>query len=200
MSEKQGGNFSLETYIVKQETFLIENIRKVLQGETKIVLLESALQEMYKSNESLNEQVQVQNQTIQQSLAGLQATTSERDRAQNRLKDLERAYEECDNERVSLRVRSNENANKVAVLEDEMRQLNSKLDVVVNDYATLRENYARVLAALEEAQQKIPSTEVKAEPVEVEFEAPVVASPAKKKRSNKEKAQSTDSEWTDGQY
>lgn len=217
MSEKlKSGNFSFDTYVTKQEGLLVEYLRKTLQAETKIVLLESALQEMYKNVEELNQQIEVQQTTIDQSIVGLQAVTIERDNLQARIKDAESAFNRtkddylnkikhledalnaCNNENGNVKRQASTQDNRVLVLENEIRHLNNSIQIANNDYSTLRENYNRVIAALEESQQKIQDLETKAQLVQ---EQTVVATPlTKKKRSNKEKTQGTDSEWIDGEY
>lgn len=193
MSDKTGGNFSVETYISKQETLLVEHIRRSLQAETKIAILESGLQELYKKNEELTEQINLQRNTSDQAISGLQATTLERDKfqnktseleqvLQNRTRDFEQRLNETNTERNRLTSQLNASNNKIANLENEINQLNNRVQVAGNDYTTLKENYNRVLAALEEANAKVERFE----------------SLNSKKKPKKVSTQ--ESEWVDGEY
>lgn len=201
MSDKLGGNFSVETYIAKHESLLLDHVRRLLQAETKNVLLESGLQEMYKKNEELTEQLNIQKTTSDQSINGLQAITLERDKLQTKLKEQEQSYltkikevqnalDDCNNQTTGLRGQYNSSTNRTMVLEGEIQQLNTKLQVANNDYATLKENYNKVLEALEEANRKLDGADKKLESVEV----------VKTTKPLPKKKKTADSEWVDGEY
>jgi chromosome segregation ATPase len=188
MSEKVGGSFSVETYITKQEGLLMEHIRRLLQTETKVVLLESALQEMYKKNEELTSQIDSYKSNFDQSVNGLQNVTIERDRLQTKIKELEGALNSCNDQKTTATNKMNDHGNRVLILEEDIKQLNSRVQTAANDYSTLKENYNKVLAALEDANKKLESVnEVK------------VAAPKKEKKSAK-RSSDTESEWIDGEY
>lgn len=221
MSEKlKSGNFSFDTYITKQEGLLVDYLRKTLQAETKVAILESALQEMYKKVEELNQQIEMQQLTFDQSINGLQSVTVERDGLQsrlkevetshqtrskeieashqrekesllNRIKELEQALGNCNSEKSSIRNHANTQDNRVAVLQNEIKHLNNRVQIASDDYSTLKENYNRVLAAFEDANKKIEALEA------ANTQETVVAT-KQKKRSKK--VQETDSEWVDGEY
>lgn len=190
MSDKLGGNFSVETYITKQESLLLDHIRRLLQAETKIVLLESGIQELYKKNEDLTEQLALQKTTSDQSFAGLEAVTIERDKQRAKVAELEKALNECNNQTTGVRNQYKDSSNRILVLEGEIQQLNTKLQVANNDYATLKENYNKVLEALEEANRKLDGADKKLESVGV----------VKTTKPLPKKKKTADSEWVDGEY
>lgn len=139
MSEKQTNNFSIDTYLSKQEGYLLENIRRYLQAETKIVLLESALQDMYKKNEELTKQLETVNITLEQSINGLTAVTSERN-------DLEK-----------LLLSTRAELNQALIYKNEVNLLNEKINTLTTDYSTLKQNYDIVL---EEYNKLLPAKEI----------------------------------------
>lgn len=214
-----GGSFSLDTYISKQESLLLDFMRKQLQADTKVAILEAALQELYKKNEALNEQIEQNNDILNQSIAGLQITTNEKDSLQTKTEQLQSKIDQLQN---ALKEANVENNNRVN-LEEEIKQLNNKLQITNGDYSTLKENYHKVLAALEEVNDKpkqVEKTIGKLKLVEKAEKANVITTlfeeaniiPAQddvialrqKRRSKKlhdiETIQIIDSGWIDGKY
>lgn len=189
MSEKTtGGNFSIDTYISKQENLLVEYIRRFLQAETKVHLLETALQEMHRKTEDLSKQaedlriqIELRDNTIEQSVAGLQAVTVERDNLKARNQKLDAALTECNEKRGGLQSVTGDLENKIALLQEEIKQRECAAVVSSSNYSTLKSNYDKVLAALNEADSKI-----------ARLEAPIQKSKPKKQKN-------TTSEWVDGE-
>ena len=134
MNEKTGGNFSIDTYLSKQEGLLLEHIRRMLQAETKITLLESALQDMYKRNEELSHQVDTTKVALDQSINGLSAVTNERNTLSDKIKTLETQL-----------ASSRDALNKALVENSEIEKLKEKLNTVEEDYRVLKQNYSNVL-------------------------------------------------------
>lgn len=166
MDENSGRSLSIDTYISRQENLLVEHIRRLLQAETKISLLETGLQEMHKRNQELQEQVDLGNVTIEQSLNGLKAVTRERDKLAEENQRLNVTLTDCN---VML--------NDKLVLETELNGVKEKLKIAEGDYATLKENYNRVLALIPQSSEPEPG-----------------AASVSTKKSKKPK--STESEWT----
>jgi hypothetical protein len=88
MAENSSGILSVDTYLAKQEGHLIEHIRRLLQAETKISLLETGIQELHRKNKDLGEQLDNCSMTLDQSIAGLSAVTVERNQLQEENKSL----------------------------------------------------------------------------------------------------------------
>jgi chromosome segregation ATPase len=170
MDENSGRSLSVDTYLSKQESLLVEHIRRLLQAETKIHLLETGIQELHKRNKELTEQVETFNVTVNQSIAGLQAVTLERDKLQQDNESLKSSLKTC-----------NTKLNDQLIVNTELEKLKERLRVSEDDYATLKENYNRVLAMLPQTVEPEPEPE-----------------PVQEKKSKKVK--STESEWTDGKY
>jgi chromosome segregation ATPase len=196
MDEATSGSLSIDTFLAKQEGVLIEYLRKFLQAETRIVLLETGIQELHRKNKDLNEQLETSQTTLNQSIVGLQAVTNERDRA---LGDSEKL-------RASLSV-CNTRLNEHLIFKTELDQLKETLNSSQADYATLQGNYKIVLAELETLKEKLRvSEEDYAALMEAHSKAlapPLAAeepelTPASPKKSKKIK--STEPEWTDGKY
>jgi len=172
---ENANDFSVETYIKKQENLLVEHIRRQLQADTRVTLLELALQEAYKNNEDLTIQVNTLKTTVDQSINGLKSLTAERDNLKVKTEEI-----------PTLTGELTQAKNKIALLEVDIDDLNMKLKVADNDYTTLKENYNKVLAALNEANEKNGEATV------------AILVPAKGKQSKK--AQNPSSEWVDGEH
>jgi chromosome segregation ATPase len=170
MSEVASGSFSIDTYLSKQEGLLLEHIRRMLQAETKIALLEAALQDMYKRNEELVQQNETTKVTLDQAVNGLTAVTEEKIRLEASIKDLELVLKSTRND-----------LNAALIHKGEVDKLNEKLSVAESDYSALKQNYNIVLEQYNAIK-----------PTVVEVSAPV------EKKSKKVK--STESEWADGKY
>lgn len=172
---ENANDFSVETYIKKQENLLVEHIRRQLQADTRVTLLELALQEAYKNNEDLTIQVNTLKTTVDQSINGLKSLTAERDNLKIKTEEI-----------PTLTGELTQAKNKIALLEVDIDDLNMKLKVADNDYTTLKENYNKVLAALNEANEKNGEATV------------AILMPPKAKQSKK--AQNPSSEWVDGEH
>lgn len=171
MSEKITNSLSIETYLTRHENLLLEHIRRMLQAETKITLLESALQEMYKKNEDLTQQVETTRMALDQAINGLSAVTNERNSLSSKTESLETALTIV---RADL--------NNALVEKSEVEKLQIKLDTLELDYDTLKINYLLVLEQY---------NSIKPAAVEEQESAP-----AEKKKRQK----NVESEWVDGQY
>lgn len=134
MNEKTGGSLSIDTYLAKQEGLLLEHIRRMLQGETRITLLETALQDMYKRNEELSNQVDTTKVALDQAINGLSAATNERNDFSDKVKLLETQL-----------VSTKASLNKALVENSEIEKLKEKLNTVEEDYRVLKQNYSNVL-------------------------------------------------------
>ena len=134
MSERTSGSLSIDTYMSKQEGLLLEHIRRMLQAETKITLLESALQDMYKRNEELSQQVESTQDALQQAVNGITAVTNERDSLKANLTILE---SDLTTARADL--------NRALIQKTEIDKLNERLKTLQTDYDTLKQNYNSVL-------------------------------------------------------
>jgi chromosome segregation ATPase len=170
MDETSGRSLSVDTYLSKQEGLLVEHIRRLLQAETKVSLLEAGIQELHRKNRELNDQLDTCNVTINQSIAGLQAITHERDKLQQDGESLRSSLKTC-----------NAKLNDQLIVNTELEKLKERLRISEEDYATLKENYNRVLAMLPQISEVEPEHE-----------------PVQEKKSKRIK--STESEWTDGKY
>jgi chromosome segregation ATPase len=192
MDEATSGSLSIDTFLTKQEGVLIEYLRKFLQAETRIVLLETGIQELHRKNKDLNEQLETSQTTLNQSIVGLQAVTNERDRALGDNDKLRASLSAC-----------NTRLNEHLIFKTEHDQLKETLNSSQADYATLQGNYRIVLAELETLKEKLKVLEedyaahskALAPPLSAEEPEPTPVSPKKNK-----KIKSTEPEWTDGKY
>lgn len=157
MNEKTGGSLSIDTYLSKQEGLLLEHIRRMLQAETKITLLEAALQDMYKRNEELTQQIETTNVALEQAINGLAAATNDKNNLTENVKSLEQSLSS-----------TRSDLNQALSYRGEVDKLNVKIEMLTTDYTTLKQNYDitlrehnKLLAAQETTvkKRKVKSTE-----------------------------------------
>jgi len=91
MTEK----YAVDTYLSKQEGLVVEFIRRTLQAETKIAMLESSLLDSNKKAEALKEQLERAEDILNQSLVGLKVVTVERDDLSAKVKSLMMSLNDC---------------------------------------------------------------------------------------------------------
>jgi predicted nuclease with TOPRIM domain len=139
MDENGGRPLSVDIYITRQESLLVEHIRKFLQAETKIALLEGGLQELHKKNKDLLDQIDVHQMTIDQSLNGLKAVTMEKDKLAAENESISASLKDCKSR-----------LNELLVVKTELDQVKDRLKIAEDDYVTLKGNYNTVVAMLPE--------------------------------------------------
>jgi chromosome segregation ATPase len=202
MSNEKNENLLVSTYIKRHEAVLLEHIRKQLDAEARNILLEMAVNEQNRLIEDQNNTISSLQDTVDQSISGLQVATLDRDnfnREKNDLtskfskerEDLLNQIKSLQNEKNNIRNHANSQDNRVAILQNEINHLNNKVQIAGDDYSTLKENYSRVLAAFEEANKKIEQLEA------ANTQEPVIA---QKQKKRPKKAEETESEWVDGEY
>jgi predicted nuclease with TOPRIM domain len=210
MNEKTGGSFSIDTYLAKQEGLLLEHIRRMLQAETKITLLEAALQDMYKRNEELSQQNETTKLALDQAINGLTAVTNEKDRLGTKVNDLEQSLKSTRND-----------LNSALIYKGEVDKLNGKLSVAETNYNALKQNYDIVLenynaakavaVEVDKLNEKLSVAETNYSALKQNYDIVLenynaakaieaAAAEATVTVEKKKKVKSTESEWTDGKY
>lgn len=174
MSESQS-DFYVETYVKKQEAILIETIRRLLQADTKVSVLELALSEQTAKVEELESQSKQLNTALQQSINGLQSLTIERDVLKKNLEEANERIEYLMSIQEKYRTAENELANKTITVD----KLSTKVETYKQDLEQLKSNYDKVNNALDEATVKLSSL-------------------AKTKETKKPLGTANKSEWTSG--
>lgn len=151
MSEATSDYF-LEVHVKSHETILLDNIRKLAEAYTKVTFLERAVNECRKQIDELTQQYNATQTALQQAVAGLQATTVDRDRA---TKELEQERRDS-KENVTALLEKNQDLerrhNELSVSFNDLKtvydDLNSRVEGYVSDNTTLKKNYNRVLEEL----------------------------------------------------
>lgn len=179
MEEIKQGNLSVETYISKQETFLIELTRRLLQSETKVTILELGLQEMYKKNEELARQIEVQQVSLDQSVVGIKVLTGEKEALEKKIRELDESLLYSNKFKDELAHSANKRTDRILSLEKELKKTKEELETSKSDFATLKSNYSKVLAALEDTSTKLakyeggPTADQQKKPVDAKKTKPV---------------------------
>jgi chromosome segregation ATPase len=128
----------IDMYLSKQENLLIEFIRRSLQAETKVALLDLAIQEANKKAGESSEQLGNVTVALEQALDGLKLVTLERDNLKEKLRTVEKHLNDC----LVTSTKLNSDSSESIV----------KLNTVLNDYTVLKENYNRVCEELSRLQ------------------------------------------------
>ena len=122
---------SIDLYLAKQEGLVVEFVRRSLQAETKVTLLESTLQE-------INTQLEQHKTLVKDVFDTLKTTTIERDELKEKVAVLGKAYSNCKDDRTKLNLETSE--------------MTSILNTLTSDNLTLKENYNLVMAELRKFQ------------------------------------------------
>ena len=150
MSENDN-DFFVETYIKKQETLFLEQMRRLLQADTKSTVLEIALNERNATVAELEEQLRQLNTAISQAVNGLQSITNERDTLKKKLDEAEGKVDYLTEFQNKYRTVENELANKTLLAE----KLNNELQSYQKNVDQLKENYSKNFDELKENYDKI---------------------------------------------
>lgn len=116
----------VDVYLAKQESLIVEFIRRLLQAETKVNILETSHQLLSKTIDDYKSQADV----LDTALNSIKLITLERDELKTKVASLEKLLNDCINERSSLKGDA------------------SELETTKSNYATLKSNYDRVLNEL----------------------------------------------------
>jgi chromosome segregation ATPase len=123
-------NNSVDLYLTKQEALVVEFVRRTLQAETKVTLLESALQESNKQLEETNTQLEHHKMLVNDMLGTLKTTTIERDELKASIDNLKPDLEDYHNLKLVIKA------------------CKKRLNTVSTDYNTLQNNYQAVVQEL----------------------------------------------------
>jgi len=215
MSENDN-DFFVETYIKKQETLFLEQMRRLLQADTKSTVLEIALNERNATVGELEEQVRQLNTAISQAVNGLQSITNDRDVLQKKLTEAEERIEYLTEFYNKYKIVENELASKTVIVD----KLSNQLQTYQKDMDQLKENYNKVNDVYKTVENELANKSVIAEKLSTKVEtyqkdmdqikenynkvnsALEEANSKLSKLSNiknsKKKLTPTNSEWTDG--
>lgn len=170
MENVTNSDIFINAYLKKQEDFTVEIIRKKLEAEVKVQLLQTELQKTLTEKTSLEE-------LVKQSVTGIEALTLERDGYKTKLSDLQ---EKLEKDTRALRDINIDNQALITELKDQVKDYS----ILKTDYETLTNNYNKVLEELSRV-----TTELNKEP-----EKPVINN----KKKSKKLIQEPESEWVDG--
>jgi predicted RNase H-like nuclease (RuvC/YqgF family) len=127
----------INTYIKKQEDFIVKMIREKLELETKLQLVQTALIEKINEKNNVDE-------LLKQSVNGVQTLTIERD---NLKKEIDSSTERSE----AFRKKCEQLTNSLVEEQNKTRELT----IIKNDYDTLKINYNLVKNSHETLQSKL---------------------------------------------
>ena len=122
----------INVYIKRQEDNVLYHLRKQIEAETKVVILEANIVEKTKQIEELEKQIEVLNKTVSEAIAGLQAVSVEKQKLEERLSVF----------------------NGFVVEKHTIQEMQKKLDMKDEAYRTLKNNYDLVLNAKKKPRKK----------------------------------------------
>jgi DNA repair exonuclease SbcCD ATPase subunit len=215
MSENDN-DFFVETYIKKQESLFLEQMRRLLQADTKSTVLEIALNERNATVSELEEQVRQLNTAISQAVNGLQSITIERDTLKKKLLEAEERIEYLTDFQNKYKIVENELANKSVIVD----KLSNQLQTYQQDMDHIRNNYNKVNDVYKTVENELANKSVIVEKLSTKVEtyqkdmdqikenynkvsdaleeANGKLSKLSNIKNNKKKLTPTNSEWTDG--
>ena len=176
----------INAYLKKQEDFTVELIRKKLETEVKVQLLQTELQKV------LTEKIPLEDM-VKQSMTGLEGITLERDKYKNKVTELENKLEK---DIRALRDINVDNQTLITELKEQIKQsttLKSDYETLKNNYNKVNEELNRVNGELNRVLQELTKANeelIKAN--EKPIDKPAVINKKKLKKDLQE------SEWIDG--
>jgi chromosome segregation ATPase len=215
MSENDN-DFFVETYIKKQETLFLEQMRRLLQADTKSTVLEIALNERNATVCELEEQVRQLNTAISQAVNGLQSITNDRDVLQKKLTEAEERieyliefynkYKIVENELASKTVTVDKLSNQLQTYQKDMDQLKENYNKVNDVYKTVENELANKSVIAEKLSTKVETYQKDMDQIKENYnkvngaleEANSKLSKLSNIKNSKKKLTPTNSEWTDG--
>ena len=176
----------INAYLKKQEDFTVELIRKKLETEVKVQLLQTELQKV------LTEKIPLEDM-VKQSMTGLEGITLERDKYKNKVTELENKLEK---DIRALRDINVDNQTLITELKEQIKQsttLKSDYETLKNNYNKVNEELNRVNGELNRVLQELTkANEELTKANEKQIDKPAVINKKKLKKDLQE------SEWIDG--
>ena len=176
----------INAYLKKQEDFMVELIRKKLETEVKVQLLQTELQKV------LTEKIPLEDM-VKQSMTGLEGITLERDKYKNKVTELENKLEK---DIRALRDINVDNQTLITELKEQIKQsttLKSDYETLKNNYNKVNEELNRVNGELNRVLQELTkANEELTKANEKPIDKPAVINKKKLKKDLQE------SEWIDG--
>jgi chromosome segregation ATPase len=142
-------NDYVRIYIGRHENILLDHVRKQLDIETKSIILDNQLKEYTKKIEELEQHNTSLTDMVNQSTNGLRAVTNERDQLKEKFDNLKATHNTVTEELVIIRLEKQNALNRIALLEQDINELNINLETASQDNITLKENYSIVLEELD---------------------------------------------------
>lgn len=147
MSEIDLSNYNI-MYAQRLDILLQEQIRKTIDVEVRLSLVNDNLQEYVgKYNES-QKQVEIQNEIMQQAATSIETLTIENKnyKSQNeemikRISGLENKMNFTDEEKTNIQTSNGQKDNKIKELEREIARQKQELQTTYNDYMLLKEHF-----------------------------------------------------------
>lgn len=163
MENEEGQEIFLKQYIQRQETLLLDFIRKSTEIETRLIILNQSFKEMTAKYEESQKQVEIQNEMMQQAANGVESLTVEKKSIEQKnsellvtIEQLKQNAEQCKNERYALIQELNEAKNKIANFENETKAIIKRADDLAEEYRKQTDELGKLYADYEDLKAKLP--------------------------------------------
>ena len=154
MTEKNLLNAPIDVYLSKQESLVLDFIRRALQAETKVAMLEEALNQTKLKLETVEAQNATCASTLDQSINGIQALQVDKEQYKN---EAARLSTDVADLRSKLEVEHDLNQT-IRRLQTELNDSKQTTQRLQTELVTKKSNYNATLAAYDNLSEQLETT------------------------------------------
>ena len=149
MESDDGQEKYLKQYIQRQESLLLDFIRKNADLEIRVINLNASLTESIGKYEESQKQVEIQNSLMQQAANSVERLTIENKKYEKSIEDLRKSLTECRNELSDSRSKSSSS-------EEEINLINARIKELKEEYNRQTAELSELFKENQELKSKLP--------------------------------------------
>ena len=154
MESDDGQEKYLKQYIQRQESLLLDFIRKNADLEIRVINLNASLTESIGKYEESQKQVEIQNSLMQQAANSVERLTIENKKYEKSIEDLRKSLTECRNELSDSRSKSSSS-------EEEINLINARIKELKEEYNRQTAELSELFKENQELKSKLPINKTK---------------------------------------
>ena len=154
MESDDGQEKYLKQYIQRQESLLLDFIRKNADLEIRVINLNASLTESMGKYEESQKQVEIQNSLMQQAANSVERLTIENKKYEKSIEDLRKSLTECRNELSDSRSKSSSS-------EEEINLINARIKELKEEYNRQTAELSELFKENQELKSKLPINKTK---------------------------------------
>ena len=154
METDDGQEKYLKQYIQRQESLLLDFIRKNADLEIRVINLNASLTESMGKYEESQKQVEIQNSLMQQAANSVERLTIENKKYEKSIEDLRKSLTECRNELSDSRSKSSSS-------EEEINLINARIKELKEEYNRQTAELSELFKENQELKSKLPINKTK---------------------------------------